>query len=325
MQQLQSIFKKDTAEIDNIAIGYQKILDKEANHTRTWIALGDVNVTKYDFEGAKKAYYKATEIDPRFIDDIMSRLEKLLPIQPKDAELYLLIGQLYLRKNDYNKAGSYFAAGIKNARPHGTIALDIFLYLGYTYLLLNKPDKAYTNFQRVKELSKDINISYARIKEFTLNRNKIEEEKIRLKMKNSPNATMPILALAELLLQNGDYERIVQLLQFKSKNNTMELKRINLLGRALIADNKSEIAIKKLESYIPSNKNLSGLGQELCYTLAIAYEKCNKLEKAIGLLKRIASQDTNIKDVMKRIKRLYHNLAYQRLQRCIVLEDITHI
>ncbi len=141
--------------------------------------------------------------------------------------------------------------------------------------------------------------------QLTAQLNKIELEHYRLCMENYPTDLQAKYEYAVRLVRNKRYNEAIPLFQEAQKDPRRKIQAQNQIGCCFFLKGWHADAIDVLNQAIESHKiKDDGIGKELRYNLARAYEEQGDVEKALDVYRKIAQADFAYKDVSQRVDKL---------------------
>ena len=255
---------------------FEKIIDQHPDHIESLIMLAKIKQGMGHFEDAKKAY------------------ENVLSLDLKQKDIYLLLGDLYLRDNDFNNALRIYKQLVDNF-PDSYVG---YFFIGRVYAQQGDLDKAKKSFEKTLEIEPDLIEPQFEII-------KIYQKKGRGKktvsiyndiLKKNPEDIRATIGLGYYYHENKmkqKAETLFKQLGEKSQTDSSVLKTIIHLYM-----NSSQFDIIKVvtEGMLKGAPNSS----DIHYLAGVAYDKTDKKKQALEHFKKVLP-DSNF----------FHNSAVQ--------------
>ncbi|MDB6056145.1 MAG: Tetratricopeptide repeat protein [Verrucomicrobiales bacterium] len=231
-------------------------------------------------------------------EDVASRLileyEKRLEEEPDNNRLVRSIAELYVQKNDYDKALEYYRGlfsreGLSDPSLEKIVletALQKFDYLS------QQVDKSSSNYEE----------EIARIKkertEFLLGESKKRADKY-------PNDLQLRYDLGLLYFQANKISEAIQEFQKSQSNPHRRISSLNYLGQCFAKRGMNDLAARTFQNGLKEKLIFDEEKKELLYNYGIVLDKMGKKEEGIEQLKQIYEIDIGFRDVAERVDAYY--------------------
>jgi putative PEP-CTERM system TPR-repeat lipoprotein len=225
---------------------------------------------------------------PEEIDAAIRQLEAAQPDLAARAKLHLMLGVLYLRKQDAARAERAFQEAVarepKLAEPH--------LALGELYLTIGAAAQAEREFKAAAGVAPIGSLARMRLADFYLLAQKPDEGKrILSEITQGAPAYLPAWRrLAEILLQERSYDESLKALQVVLKKNPSDLEGHLLLGRVRLAKRENTEAIQEFQQVL----KLDPRNAVARYHLGLAQFHAGNAQQAKAELKDAISAAPNL-------------------------------
>jgi tetratricopeptide (TPR) repeat protein len=233
---------------------------------------------------------KTEDMSARLIREYESRLE----MDPSNVKLIRSIGELYVQKNDFDKALEYFnrliqASGPADATLRKLIADTTLKKLDY---LLSQLDPQLPDYAEQAAQIKAQRDAYS-----------IEECKLRAEA--YPNDLQIRFELGVLYFNANKISEAIQEFQKAQSNPNRRVYALGYLGQCFSRRGMNDLAVRKLQEALKEKPGFDDEKKELIYALGLVFEKMGKKEEAIEQFKQIYETDIGFKDVAAKVDAYY--------------------
>lgn len=290
-------FKSNQLSIDELKKSVENIITTEPNNAENWIVYASIKAQEGDNEGAKKAYKKAIEIDPKNIEAYyqLALLEskntekslyyfnKIMEIDPSlSADVYYNIAVLYSLKGDTKNVIEYINKAIK-ADP---TSLKPYYFMALYWEEVGDFKKALDAYSKIISIEPQNVEALNRLAELYISTGNIALAEIYLKkvLSYNPSNSKALWWLSLIEEDRKNYEKAAEYLSAiegwdNSIENNIKMSYYNLmLG-------KSDEAIKILErSYQKWSQN-----PDIAYYLGLGMMDMSRYEEAKKYLEIVVS------------------------------------
>lgn len=250
--------KKDVQNYNNLGKAYIKV-GKAQQAQKSFEKALDMDIKNPVTYINLALYYCDIEKDTK---KQMHYLKQAIKINPKLAEPYYLIGNIYFDKGMYETAADYY----RMAAANDELYFDALYALGSTLYKLQNYEEAYLVFEKSLNLELDnpkvydyLAKSAVELKKFAEAQNYIEKE-----IMIQPNQDI-YLELAKILYLKGEYDKVITLLNTKV-SNPKNAQMYNYLGLCYFQKNDYG------QAFVNFNKAVSIQEKPIYfYNLAVSY------------------------------------------------------
>jgi tetratricopeptide (TPR) repeat protein len=269
-------------------------------------------------------------------DAIFKNASKRLEQNPRDPEALNSLAGVYFQEESWDKAMKTYenlAEIVANTTAPGVDNFEVYLRYGLCALKLNMTEQAYRGFANARTLRQDnFEVNYnlgalefdrknyekavqllqqARIQDpdspavlrylghalFRLKKPKEAMNFIRKAIDLAPEDKESLYTLAECYYEANQTEQALRIFNHLRPDPVMGPSACLIAGTIHIETRQYEAAIQDFEIGLRHQNIKADILMELRYKLATSYLKQNEMGKAIPLLKQLALENQNYKDV----------------------------
>jgi len=228
-------------------------------------------------------------------DAAIRRLQEQLEKSPKDAKLMRQLGDLYLKKKDYEEAESWYEKSLEVKRD--PIVADALGDLR----IKRFDDEIETLAEAAKKGEPN---AKAKLKDAKDRRNSFCIEEYQRRVAERPTELGFRFQLGQFLYKADRYDEAIAELQKAVADPRRGTQARLLLGKCFAAKGLFEQAVKQLEKARETASGMDEIGKEVTYNLGLIYERSGQKDKAQAEFEKIIEVDINYKDAMKRMEAL---------------------
>lgn len=260
----------------------------------------DIMKDKKETSEMEKLEKMGSAHDEQSLNDLIDYVVKQIETTPS-ASNYKRLADLYKQGHHYDKAIEAYAKSTEKLGSNDPSVDDSVTecYMGqYDDEVAQCKKSAQIDPERTQEMEVAIAAIEVRRKQTLFERYKERCERY-------PSNANYRFALGELYFAENKYDEALGEFQVSARNPQLRLKATIFLGRCMAAKGLYAFAIEQFEKAKVEYLIMDATKKELLYSLALAYEKCNKKKEALDTLKEIFSVDIGYRDVSQRIETYY--------------------
>jgi tetratricopeptide (TPR) repeat protein len=235
------------------------------------------------------------------MDDLQQRIgsaEKELAEHPHNVTRVLGLAKLYQDTGQLGKAQKLLREE-HQARPDG---YEVRERLGDVQLLMY--DEAVKKAGEQAEKSPADAGATAKKRELEERKVKFAVKEYRWRLQQHPTERHLQLALGRMYFEMGSNNEAIAAFQSASQDARYELESSRMLGLCFMQKGQYDLALEQFQRAVERHPDLDDEGKELRYSQAQAYEQMGKKAEALGVYKKIYSQDINFRDVAQKVDAL---------------------
>lgn len=298
-------FRSNQISIDELKRSVENIIKIESNNPDNWILYASIKAQEGDTDGAKKAYEKAIEIDPKNIeayyqlalieskntDKSLYYFNKIIEIDPSLAsDVYYNIAVLYSLKKDTKKVNEYISKAIK-ADPK---SLKPYYFMALYWEEIGDFKKMLEAYQKIIAIEPQNTEALLRLAELYISTGSIELAEVYLKnvLSYDPSNSKALWWMSLIEEDRKNYQKAIEYLsQIEGWDsfieNNVKMSYYNLMiGKMDIAVD----ILKKAYEKWPQNP-------EIAYYLGLGMMDMSKYDEARKYFEIVISTKPNNYDV----------------------------
>ncbi|OQY29946.1 MAG: hypothetical protein B6244_01420 [Candidatus Cloacimonetes bacterium 4572_55] len=303
---LKSIVELDRNQLPAV-IAYFAELEKIYQESSPFLfAYGDLLALNGDYAEAQELFWSISWKETSELSHVIERLENLVQYQSRSTRLQNFIGELYLRKNDFEQALRCFKKGMRLVHG-GDLMVELYMNLSRVYSLIGDEKQAEREFTRACKFDPQQQVVFQKMRQ-------IRETAWKHQLLNG---TTEIKKQIQLHRKLGQYEQALD--KIKGIEPTLDNRREKL--QIYLQQNRPDFLIESASVDREVKDDPTAL-----YLQGVAYKRLHNLPAHIATLKKQLSNDPTRGRIREKIADSYQQLALGRLcKRSPALIDRTTI
>lgn len=291
IEEILEIIEIDPRELDR-ALKYSLEIKQVHPDLIPWQFLqGDLFFLNGNYPQAREQYWQIAQNSADHTPAVIERFDRMIKADSQNASLYLLQGELYLKRGELEPAIEMLTTGIKHVHG-GDLLVELHVNRGYAFLLNGEADKARAEFKKARKFDPQQKIIYRKIRQLWKTGLEFQLQK--------HTAASPEKARLQTQLQQ--YTNALATWQ-EIPGNEAKIARLSVLVRQ-----------GQLDLAVESGLALDALDQTGLAEMAQAYHRMGNVPAEIACLKQIL-KDNPSNTSHRKLQDRYKTMVLQKLQK----------
>ena len=281
--------------------GMKNATAMHASTSGNWSGAKDYRDLIQDKKGAAALETAGKQVkSEKAMDEQIAELFALLQREPNNLNHPRRIADLFLKKDDLEKAIEWYAYTYETGGRTDTSIEKLLADLRFKQL-----DKQIALYQAAAD--QDPEQYQSSVDQLKAQRAELTLDVARERVRKYPNDGQYRYELGAALYHAGNYKEALPELQQSLKQPSVRIPAYNMMGLSFAKRNMNDLAEKTFLGAISELAFMDDTKKEIVYNLATIYKNTGQKEKMIDLLKKIYEVDMAYKDVSQLVEDYYNS------------------